>query len=114
MEEAKGTSPRVHDFLSLFADFIEARGTPAAPERGQSWKNWLIRNRERLFLESYYEVYTASDGSEHIRGIPFFDGQSLTHPLPQTKEEVTAYLDEMVRRIYDRAEKMPDFASLKR
>ena len=70
MEEAKGTSPRVHDFLPLFADFIEARGTPAAPERGQSWKNWLIRNRERLFLESYYEVYTASDGSEHIRGIP--------------------------------------------
>lgn len=45
---------------------------------------------------------------------PFFDGQSLTHPLPQTKEEVTACLDEMVRRIYDRAEKMSDFASLKR
>lgn len=110
----KGISQRVHDFLPLFADFIEADGTPAAPERGQSWKNWLIRNRERLFLESYYEVYTASDGSEHIRGIPFFDGQSLTHPLPQTKEKVTACLDEMVRRIYDRAEKMSDFASLKR
>ena len=111
---AKGTSPRVHDFLPLFADFIETHGTPAVPEMGQSWKSWLIRNRERLFLESYYEVYTASDGSEHIRGIPFFDGQSLTQPLPQTKEEVTACLDEMVRRIYDRAETMSDFASLKR
>ena len=122
---AKGISLRVHDFLPLFTDLIETHGgetlrlrdrfrTTIPPERLQSWKNWLIQNRERLFLESYYETYEDADHCEHIRSIPFFAGQSLSHPLPQTKGEVEACLDEMVRRIYERAEKMAAFAALER
>ena len=120
----KGTWLRIHDFLPLFVDLIERQSGETSPlpnrycthtispEVLREWKRWLIQNRERLFLEGYYETSVDAEGNRHICGIPFFSGQSLSHPLPQTKEEVSACLDEMVRRIQARAEKMSGFAPL--
>ena len=99
----KGLAEKVHDFLPLFVDFIDAHCESGSDETAdmQKWKAWLIANRERFCLEDYYTVQ-----NNHIKGIPFFRTQSLNHPLPSTKSEITECLAEMTLRIRTRANRL--------
>lgn len=112
---AKGLVKRVHDFIPLFIDLIDAHcelGESVTNrecqfevnlETLQSWKNWFVSNRRKYCLEDYYYIYTGKNNIEHIKGIPFFKSQSLSNPLPRTKNEIEECLDEMIKRIYARA-----------
>lgn len=72
------------------------------------WKNWFLRNREECFLEEYY--YITKDGKNHkkIVGIPFFRGQSLSYPIPKTKDEVEECIGNIISITQNRALKMAD------
>lgn len=114
----KGIGERVHDFLPLMVDFIERHcgdeafraqvgGVTVDGETLRGWKQWLISNREVYRLEDYYECCTDERNVTQIKGIPFFQTQSLDDPLPRTAGEVAQCLDEMVRRIQNRAGRLP-------
>lgn len=114
---AKGLVERIHDFIPLFIDLIDAHCEQEKSvifyeskleytvkvETLHSWKKWLISNRGKYCLEDYYYIYTDKNNIEHIKGIPFFKSQSLNNPLPRTDGEIEECLDEMVKRIYVRA-----------
>lgn len=115
---AKGLVRRMHDFIPLFIDLIDAHCgqgksiTYANPQRGQvevnvitlqDWKDWFISNRSKYCLEDYYYIYTDKDNNDHIKGIPFFKSQNLSYPLPCKENEIVECLDEMVKRIRVRA-----------
>lgn len=113
----KGKAQRVHDFFPLMIDLIEqscnnkdfsikTHGVTVDEEIAQAWKDWFISKREIYCLEDYYDVDTDSKGMKHIKGIPFFKKQNLNYPLPLTEDEVTKCLDEMIRRIKERAYKL--------
>ena len=61
--------------------------------------------RTKYCLEDYYYIYSdpINPDIKHIKGIPFFENQSLEHPLPLKSTEVEQCLDEMVKRIHIRA-----------
>lgn len=114
---AKGLIERIHDFIPLFIDLIDAHceqeksvtfyesqyRVEVKVETLHSWKKWLISNRGKYCLEDYYYIYTDKNSIEHIKGIPFFKSQSLNNPLPRTDSEIEECLDEMIKRIYVRA-----------
>lgn len=115
---AKGLVKRMHDFIPLFIDLIDAhceqgKSITYADPQGrqvevnvitlQDWKDWFISNRSKYCLEDYYYIYTDKDNNGHIKGIPFFKSQNLSYPLPREENEITECLDEMVKRIRVRA-----------
>lgn len=115
---AKGLVRKMHDFIPLFIDLIDAhceqgKSITYADPQGrqvevnvttlQDWKEWFITNRSKYCLEDYYYIYTDKDNNDHIKGIPFFKSQNLSYPLPREENEITECLDEMVKRIRVRA-----------
>ncbi|MCR5836981.1 MAG: hypothetical protein K6G88_10790 [Lachnospiraceae bacterium] len=107
-----------YDFLPLFVDKIEdciCNNTSMCCEIKQDgkikkidadikevtkWHEWLVNNKDKYALSDYYDV------SEHKRliGNPLFKNQKLDNPLPQNQEEVGVCLDNMIERIYNRAD----------
>lgn len=113
----KGRYKRVHDFFPLMIDLIEKycnykefrymlQDVTIDEKILKDWKDWFILERERCCLEDYYDINIDSKGMKHIKGIPFFETQSLNYPLPLTKNEITECIDEMIRRIKKRAHKL--------
>lgn len=118
---AKGSVMKIHDFFPLFIDFIDVHCVekssvqiyatkPEDSDLGtiesktlKYWKEWFISNRTKYCFEDYYYIYTDENKIVHIKGIPFFKAQSLSHPLPCEEGEIKECLDEMVKRIYVRA-----------
>ena len=114
---AKGTNPMVRDFLPLMIDLIEVRCNEEHSIMCESncspwktWKEWLIDNREKYCLEDYYEIYGDEQDltPKRIKGIPFFENQSIEHPLPTNEHEVQICINEMVTRIKKRAYRLYD------
>ena len=89
----KGLLSDTCDFLNLFVDKIQdCVGKRVGLEKGnysadadklKSWYEWLKTNRELFFLQDYYEI-----NGDQLKGKPLFPGQSLSKPLPITKEEI--------------------------
>lgn len=116
--KAKGLTEGIHDFISLFIDLIDTHceqgksvtfydykqgPVEVKVETLQSWKDWFIRNHKKYCLEDYYYIYTDEKNVKHIKGIPFFESQSLENPLPREEREIEECLNEMVCRILARA-----------
>lgn len=68
----------------------------------KSWHTWFINNREKAFLQDYYDV----ENGKLLKGKQLFKEQFLNHPVPETPDEVARCLNEMIRRILKRAERM--------
>ena len=118
----KGLHPQTKDFLPLVVDLIESccvhnncteyttKGKKIIIKREtlKEWKKWLIDNRDTYCLEDYYDIVNDDSDPEqkHIKGISFFEGQSLKNPLPKREREIRMCLNEMVARIEKRAYKL--------
>ena len=63
------------------------------------WHSFFIENQEKYCLSVYYQV-----NENRIKGIKFFEGQSLSHPYPKNEEEVKECLKNMLKTINDRAD----------
>lgn len=72
-------------------------------ETVQEWHQWFIDNRENYCLDDYYEIIE-KDGKKILKGKPFFKEQKLDNPYPETKEQAQECINEMLKRIYKRAE----------
>lgn len=120
---AKGIMHSVYDFMPLMVNWIELHsgkisesktqivcdnGDSLSCEEVESWKKWLIDNREAYCLEEYYCVFSDEQDptQKHIKGTPFFERQSLEHPLPTNEAEVRECINEMVVRIKNRAHRL--------
>ena len=122
--KAKGLVNEIYDFFPLFIDLIDSHckaeksitfydykqqsQVEIKVETLQSWKEWLIANRETYCLEDYYIIYSDQKNVKHIKGIPFFKTQSLNNPLPRTESEVMECLDTMIWRIQERANRLSE------
>ena len=120
--KAKGLVKGIYDFFPLFIDLIDAccetgksityydydKEITVAAKDIQHWKEWFIANREKYCLEDYYDIYTDRNHIKHIKGNPFFEKQSLEHPLPIKVGEITECLDTMIWRIQERANRLSE------
>lgn len=96
------------DYLNLMVDGIEAEhdrlriagelGT-ALGAKIRRHRRFLIENRVAYSLEDWYRVN--EDG--RLEGIPVFEEQSHSYPVPRTVAEAVAALTETLRRIDNRA-----------
>lgn len=108
----KGLLPEVSDFLNLMVDkiqFCTDEGVAltyvdfkkdryfASIEQIKEWHNWLKENRERYYLQDYYDI----DG-ERLIGHALFSAQSLSYPIPQTTEEIHECADNILKIIHNR------------
>ncbi|MFZ3579518.1 hypothetical protein [Virgibacillus sp. DJP39] len=108
----KGFLPDVKDYLNLMVDKIQecidsGKGMKYDNDKKTTiakigdlikWKNWFITNQKAYHLEEYYSIE-----NDRIKGIPLFEKQSLSHPIPKDEEEVKECVNEMMRRINNRA-----------
>ena len=81
----------------------------------EEWHNYFAGTKEEYgdvrtnyCLEDYYDICDDPNDVEkkHIKGIRLFDRQSLEYPVPREKEEIEQCLNEMIRRIENRAENL--------
>ena len=66
-------------------EYVDFKGHVYYASIGQikEWHNWFKENRERYYLQEYYDI----DG-EMLIGRALFSGQSLSNPIPETAEEI--------------------------
>ena len=124
---AKGLINSVVDYLPLMIDYIQNELDKIKKENKidstvvwsgkdfkvtakdiNQWHKWFAKNRESCFLEEYYNIRKDELKQEIIEGILLFNNQSLCNPLPQTKEEIEECLENQIKIINNRAEKMAD------
>ena len=109
---AKGMCSEVKDFLPLMIDKIEwcieknldleyGNQNSICIEKLKEYKDWLIRNKETLFLEEFFSI---NDGK--LVGIALFEGQTLEKPLPTNTAELTACLDNIIYILDKRLKKI--------
>lgn len=112
--EAKGCANECKDYLPLMVDKIQqcierkeclyyGDNKQVSLEVVEQWHVFLIENRKKYSLEMYYTVE-----QEILKGIPFFQGQSLGNPVPNKKEEIKECLLNMTERIIERAERLKE------
>lgn len=108
----KGCLTDVKDYLNLMIDKIEdcidsnkdliyysgKYKYTIKLEKLNEWKNWFIKNQKAFHLTDYYLIE-----NDKIIGKPLFENQSLSYPIPLTKEEIRNCVKETVRRIKNRA-----------
>lgn len=114
---ARGPLSDAKDYLPLMIDIIQSHkestqvfnsnNTIIKCEQIDSWHTWFLKNREKAFLQDYYFI----EEDKRLVGIPLFDGQSLSHPVPLTEQELTQCLAEMIRRIQNRALAMATYCN---
>lgn len=110
--QAKGNLENIADNLNLMIDKVQKcinnnkdllYGNNYKIEMAVllKWKEWFVRNQESYCLNNIYEIK-----DDKIVGINLFDTQSLEKPLPTNKEEILKYLDNMIKILNARGEKM--------
>ena len=112
--QAKGCLSDLADSLNLMIDKVQAcinagdglkygnnNNEIIKLEKLKIWRKWFIDNRSVYCLD---ELYSIDNGK--IKGKEFFTGQSLSKPLPKTKEEMDEYLDNIIGFLLKRAEMM--------
>ena len=116
---AKGLLDDVKDFLPLMIDkiqncinnktnlqYIDNEGPIIIElEQVKKWHEFFLNNQKELCLDMYYVVET---DEKVLRGIPFFEGQSLGNPLPDNKPKIEECLNNIVGCIELRADKLKD------
>jgi len=107
---SKGLLSDVNDYFPLMIDRIQEcfnKDTGLIYSNNQIvidketikvWHDFFIKNREKYCLNMYYEV-----NDKTIKGMPFFDTQSLTYPCPKDSSELQQCLKNMIECIEDRA-----------
>ena len=116
--EAKGLAPEVRDYFPLMIDKIqecvdmeqdlmyevneELRVVKNSKLR--EWHTYFIKNQQAFCLQDYYSVDNGK-----IAGKKLFSGQSLKKATPTTPGEVSECLDNMVKRIHNRAEQLSQY-----
>ncbi len=63
------------------------------------WYEWLINNKDYLFLNPYYEL-----NNGELKGIKYFDSQSVNNFNPTNEAEVNECIINMINRIIARAD----------
>lgn len=68
----------------------------------KKWKEWFITNQSVYCLNNFYMVTKEN----RIKGIQLFNGQSLSKPLPRTRDEIKEYLAKIIKLLENRGEMM--------
>lgn len=124
---AKGTITSVVDYLPLMIDYIQrelniirnenkidstvvlqGKDFKVTAKDIKQWHKWFVKNRESCFLEDYYNIRKDESKQLIIEGIPLFNNQSLSNPLPESEEEIKMCLANQIKIINNRAIKMAD------
>ena len=85
---------KARDYFPLMIDWIEER-----KNEQKEWHQWFIDNRKKYCLDDYYTIENGK-----LKGIAFFDGQTLNNPYPKNKEQAQECINEMLKRTYKRAD----------
>lgn len=108
----KGFLPEVSDFLNLMVDkiqfcfdeklelrYVDYRGCVYAAniEQMGAWHEWFLENRERYYLQDYYDIE-----ENKLVGRPLFSTQSLNYPLPLRTEEIHECAKNIIKIIHNR------------
>lgn len=109
----KGFLPDVSDFLNLMVDkiqtcfegkkdicYMDYSGNvyTANVEQIEAWHSWFLKNRERYYLQDYYDVK-----GDRLIARKLFTSQSLDYPLPLTCEEIHECAENLIGIIRNRA-----------
>lgn len=117
--QLKGILNDVRDYLPLMIDKIQqcidknqplkysvdGKEDEVSLSTIECWKNWFEDNYEKYFLEDYYVIHE-ENGNKKLKGKPLFKNQSLSYPIPKTKEEIEECIKNIILITNRRADSM--------
>jgi len=113
----KGLNPEIRDDFNLMINkiqscidkrtFLENREGNISLENLLNWQRWFIDNRTKYFLEEYYDVENG-----RLIAKKMFKDQSFNNPIPSETPEIIEYLDNILKRIKNRADQLSNELAL--
>jgi len=90
--------------IVYYEDYSKNQNVPIKRDMIDEWYKWLSKedNITEFALEDYYYI----DEYNEIKGKPLFHYQSLSYPIPKSRDEVKECISEIIKRINDRATSM--------